>query len=54
MAPVQDNTTLLGMMPIKISVDGIEFFRTLVGPTGLGFTTSGTKGIGAFTLTYRI
>ena len=54
MAPAQDNTTLLGMMPVKINSDGIQFFASLVGPSGPAFTSSGTKGIGAYTMTYRI
>ena len=51
---VQDNTVLLGMMPAKVNVDGIEFFKSLTGVTGPAFTSSGTKGISAFTMTYRI
>jgi hypothetical protein len=53
-APVQDNTVLLGMTSAQISSIGIQFCKSFSGPTGPAFTTSGTKGITAFTLTYRI
>ena len=51
--PVQDNTVLLGMTKAKVSVDGITFYKTF-DALGPAFTSSGTKGITAFTLTYRI
>lgn len=51
--PVQDNGVLLGMTKAKVDQDGITFYKTFdaIGPA---FTSSGTKGITAFTLTYRI
>jgi hypothetical protein len=53
-APVQDNTVLLGMTSAQITSNGIQFFQSFAGPAGPAFTTSGTKGITAFTITYRI
>lgn len=53
-APVQNNTVLLGMTSAQISSDGIQFCQSFAGPTGAALTASGTKGITAFTLTYRI
>lgn len=51
--PVQDNTVLLGMTKAKVAVDGITFYKTF-DALGPAFTSSGTKGITAFTVTYRI
>lgn len=51
--PVQDNGVLLGMTKAKVAVDGITFYKTF-DTSGAAFTSSGTKGITAFTLTYRI
>jgi hypothetical protein len=53
-APVQDNGVLLGMTMARVNSDGIQFFKSFAGPTGPAFTASGTKGISAFTVTYKI
>ncbi len=51
--PVQDNGVLLGMTKAKVASDGITFYKTF-DTAGPAFTSSGTKGITAFTVTYRI